>query len=167
MGDVNVWSWCYPLGGAKGPALPPPLWVATATPDSQPLSTVYENEDQLLWSPSVLPEREVEEFLYRAVKRRWQEMAGPQIPEGEVVKDSEQVGGHTLGSSQGMVRQCGQWDGAHIEPTCEGQWFQCSCHSGYAVTPDSCHGQGANTIAAVEGMLWVQPVALGLWCKPW
>lgn len=92
MGDINVWSWCYPLGGSKGPALPPPLWVDTATPDSQPLSTVYENEDQLLWSPSVLPEREVEEFLYRAVKRRWQEMAGPQIPEGEVVKDSEQVG---------------------------------------------------------------------------
>lgn len=39
----------------------------------------------------MLPEREVEEFLYRAVKRRWQEMAGPQIPEGEVVKDSEQA----------------------------------------------------------------------------
>lgn len=52
---------------------------------------IYENEDQLLWSPTVLPEREVEEFLYRAVKRRWQEMAGPQIPEGEVVKDSEQA----------------------------------------------------------------------------
>ncbi|XP_052021483.1 mesoderm induction early response protein 2 isoform X3 [Apodemus sylvaticus] len=52
---------------------------------------IYENEDQLLWSPSVLPEREVEEFLYRAVKRRWQEMAGPQIPEGEVVRDSEQA----------------------------------------------------------------------------
>lgn len=40
----------------------------------------------------MLPEREVEEFLYRAVKRRWQEVAGPQIPEGEVVTDSEQVG---------------------------------------------------------------------------
>lgn len=53
---------------------------------------VYENEDQLLWDPNVLPEREVEEFLYRAVKRRWHEMAGSQLPEGEVVKDSEQVG---------------------------------------------------------------------------
>uniref|UniRef100_A0A2K5U879 MIER family member 2 n=1 Tax=Macaca fascicularis TaxID=9541 RepID=A0A2K5U879_MACFA len=52
---------------------------------------IYENEDQLLWDPSVLPEREVEEFLYRAVKRRWQEMAGPQLPEGEAVKDSEQA----------------------------------------------------------------------------
>ncbi|XP_069312937.1 mesoderm induction early response protein 2 isoform X1 [Eulemur rufifrons] len=52
---------------------------------------IYENEDQLLWDPSVLPEREVEEFLYRAVKRRWHEMAGSQLPEGEAVKDSEQA----------------------------------------------------------------------------
>lgn len=81
-----------PSGGAEAPALAPRVWVAMVTPDSQPLPTVYENEDQLLWSPSVLPEREVEEFLYRAVKRRWQEVAGPQVPEGEVVKDSEQVG---------------------------------------------------------------------------
>lgn len=34
----------------------------------------------------------MEEFLYRAVKRRWHEMAGSQLPEGEAVKDSEQVG---------------------------------------------------------------------------
>lgn len=59
---------------------------------------VYENEDQLLWDPSVLPEREVEEFLYRAVKRRWQEMAGSQLPEGEAVKDSEQVGAAVPGT---------------------------------------------------------------------
>ncbi|XP_070478287.1 mesoderm induction early response protein 2 isoform X7 [Equus przewalskii] len=52
---------------------------------------IYENEDQLLWDPNVLPEREVEEFLYRAVKRRWHEMAGSQLPEGEAVKDSEQA----------------------------------------------------------------------------
>ncbi|XP_062034249.1 mesoderm induction early response protein 2 isoform X2 [Lepus europaeus] len=52
---------------------------------------IYENEDQLLWDPSVLPEREVEEFLYRAVKRRWQETAGAQLPEGETVRDSEQA----------------------------------------------------------------------------
>lgn len=57
-----------------------------------PFCTVYENEDQLLWDPNILPEREVEEFLYRAVKRRWHEMAGSQLPEGEAVKDSEQVG---------------------------------------------------------------------------
>ncbi|XP_074193440.1 mesoderm induction early response protein 2 isoform X1 [Rhinolophus sinicus] len=52
---------------------------------------IYENEDQLLWDPTILPEREVEEFLYRAVKRRWHEMAGSQLPEGEMVKDSEQA----------------------------------------------------------------------------
>ncbi|KAB0362794.1 hypothetical protein FD754_006950 [Muntiacus muntjak] len=52
---------------------------------------IYENEDQLLWDPNILPEREVEEFLYRAVKRRWHEMAGSHLPEGEAVKDSEQA----------------------------------------------------------------------------
>ncbi|XP_035887969.1 mesoderm induction early response protein 2 isoform X3 [Phyllostomus discolor] len=52
---------------------------------------IYENEDQLLWDPNILPEREVEEFLYRAIKRRWHEMAGSQLPEGEAVKDSEQA----------------------------------------------------------------------------
>ncbi|XP_036745809.1 mesoderm induction early response protein 2 isoform X1 [Manis pentadactyla] len=52
---------------------------------------IYENEDQLLWDPSILPEREVEEFLYRAVKRRWHEVAGPQLPDGEAVRDSEQA----------------------------------------------------------------------------
>nr|XP_044991197.1 mesoderm induction early response protein 2 isoform X2 [Jaculus jaculus] len=52
---------------------------------------IYENEDQLLWDPNVLPEREVEEFLYRAVKRRWHETAGSQLPDGEAVKDSEQA----------------------------------------------------------------------------
>ncbi|XP_064590231.1 mesoderm induction early response protein 2 isoform X1 [Zonotrichia leucophrys gambelii] len=51
----------------------------------------YENEDQLLWDPNILPEREVEEFLYRAVKRQWDELAGSSLPEGEVVKDNEQA----------------------------------------------------------------------------
>lgn len=51
----------------------------------------YENEDQLLWDPNILPEREVEEFLYRAVKRRWDELASSSLPKGEVVKDNEQV----------------------------------------------------------------------------
>ncbi|XP_017689981.1 PREDICTED: mesoderm induction early response protein 2 isoform X1 [Lepidothrix coronata] len=51
----------------------------------------YENEDQLLWDPNVLPEREVEEFLYRAVKRQWDELSGSSLPEGEVVKDNEQA----------------------------------------------------------------------------
>ncbi|KFQ09492.1 Mesoderm induction early response protein 2, partial [Leptosomus discolor] len=51
----------------------------------------YENEDQLLWDPNILPEREVEEFLYRAVKRRWDELLSSSLPEGEVVKDNEQA----------------------------------------------------------------------------
>ncbi|KFU92758.1 Mesoderm induction early response protein 2, partial [Chaetura pelagica] len=51
----------------------------------------YENEDQLLWDPNVLPEREVEEFLYRAGKRRWDELLSSSLPEGEVVKDNEQA----------------------------------------------------------------------------
>ncbi|XP_037680129.1 mesoderm induction early response protein 2 isoform X2 [Choloepus didactylus] len=52
---------------------------------------IYENEDQLLWDPNILPEREVEEFLYRAVTRRWDEMPGSQLPHGESVRDSEQA----------------------------------------------------------------------------
>uniref|UniRef100_A0A8D0ELF8 MIER family member 2 n=1 Tax=Strix occidentalis caurina TaxID=311401 RepID=A0A8D0ELF8_STROC len=51
----------------------------------------YENEDQLLWDPNILPEREIEEFLYRAVKRRWDELSGSGLPEGEMVKDNEQA----------------------------------------------------------------------------
>ncbi|XP_067414874.1 mesoderm induction early response protein 2 [Emydura macquarii macquarii] len=51
----------------------------------------YENEDQLLWDPNILPETEVEEFLYRAVKRRWDEVSSASLPEGEVVKDNEQA----------------------------------------------------------------------------
>ncbi|XP_026941508.1 mesoderm induction early response protein 2 isoform X1 [Sagmatias obliquidens] len=62
---------------------------------------VYENEDQLLWDPSILPEGAVEEFLYRAAKRRWREVAESQLPEGEAVKDSEQVGGPGGGGAMG------------------------------------------------------------------
>lgn len=51
----------------------------------------YENEDQLLWDPNILPEREVEEFLYRAVKRHWEELSSSSLTEGEMVKDNEQV----------------------------------------------------------------------------
>ncbi|XP_029888923.1 mesoderm induction early response protein 2 isoform X9 [Aquila chrysaetos chrysaetos] len=51
----------------------------------------YENEDQLLWDPNILPERDVEEFLYRAVKRRWDELSSSSLPEGEMVKDNEQA----------------------------------------------------------------------------
>ncbi|XP_044309365.1 mesoderm induction early response protein 2 [Varanus komodoensis] len=52
---------------------------------------VYENDDQLLWDPNILPEREVEEFLYRAIKRRWDEVSLAALPEGETMKDNEQA----------------------------------------------------------------------------
>ncbi|XP_007435745.1 mesoderm induction early response protein 2 isoform X3 [Python bivittatus] len=52
---------------------------------------VYENDDQLLWDPNILPEREVEEFLFRAIKRRWDEVSNASLPEGEMVKDNEQA----------------------------------------------------------------------------
>ncbi|XP_062888442.1 mesoderm induction early response protein 2-like isoform X1 [Mobula hypostoma] len=52
---------------------------------------VYDNEDQLLWDPYVLPERRVEEFLYKAVKRSREEKITENLPEGILVKDSEQA----------------------------------------------------------------------------
>ncbi|XP_038632331.1 mesoderm induction early response protein 2-like isoform X2 [Scyliorhinus canicula] len=52
---------------------------------------VYDNEDQLLWDPYVLPERQVEEFLYKAVKRARDEKMNESIPEGIIIKDSEQA----------------------------------------------------------------------------
>ncbi|XP_059775037.1 mesoderm induction early response protein 2 isoform X2 [Balaenoptera ricei] len=79
---------------------------------------IYENEDQLLWDPNILPEREVEEFLYRAVKRRWHEVAESQLPEGEAVKDSEQVGGPGSGAAVGRgpawLCDCDELKGNHL-----------------------------------------------------
>ncbi|KAM4629286.1 mesoderm induction early response protein 2 [Polymixia lowei] len=51
----------------------------------------YDSEDQLLWSPGVLPVQEVEEFLLSAQRPGGQEMAGhTQIP-GDTVRDNEQA----------------------------------------------------------------------------
>nr|XP_030701495.1 mesoderm induction early response protein 2 isoform X1 [Globicephala melas] len=79
---------------------------------------VYENEDQLLWDPSILPEGAVEEFLYRAAKRRWREVAESQLPEGEAVKDSEQVGGPGGGGAMGRgpvwLCDCEEFKGNHL-----------------------------------------------------
>ncbi|XP_061046956.1 mesoderm induction early response protein 2 isoform X1 [Eubalaena glacialis] len=79
---------------------------------------IYENEDQLLWDPNILPEREVEEFLYRAAKRRWHEVAESQLPEGEAVKDSEQVGGPGGGGAVGRgpawLCDCDEFKGNHL-----------------------------------------------------
>ncbi|XP_030701498.1 mesoderm induction early response protein 2 isoform X1 [Globicephala melas] len=79
---------------------------------------LYENEDQLLWDPSILPEGAVEEFLYRAAKRRWREVAESQLPEGEAVKDSEQVGGPGGGGAMGRgpvwLCDCEEFKGNHL-----------------------------------------------------
>nr|XP_033813273.1 mesoderm induction early response protein 2 isoform X2 [Geotrypetes seraphini] len=52
---------------------------------------VYENEDQLLWDPNILPETEVEEFLYKAAKQRWDGISRENLPQRDIVKDSEQA----------------------------------------------------------------------------
>ncbi|KAM7046331.1 mesoderm induction early response protein 1 [Acridotheres tristis] len=52
---------------------------------------VYENEDQLLWSPHVLAEQKVLEFLAEASRRSGQPRGLDAIPEGSHVKDNEQA----------------------------------------------------------------------------
>ncbi|XP_069784254.1 mesoderm induction early response protein 2-like isoform X2 [Narcine bancroftii] len=57
----------------------------------RPNEKVYDNEDQLLWDPYVLPESRVEEFLYKVVKKSREEKMSGALPEGILVKDSEQA----------------------------------------------------------------------------
>ncbi|XP_067315985.1 mesoderm induction early response protein 1a isoform X2 [Pseudorasbora parva] len=52
---------------------------------------VYENDDQLLWNPELLPEDKVVEFLAEASKRSGEEAGVHAIPEGSHVKDNEQA----------------------------------------------------------------------------
>ncbi|XP_018609339.1 mesoderm induction early response protein 1-like [Scleropages formosus] len=52
---------------------------------------VYENEDQLLWDPDLLPEDKVVEFLTEASKRTGEEKGVDAIPEGSHIKDNEQA----------------------------------------------------------------------------
>ncbi|KAJ8277926.1 hypothetical protein GJAV_G00081760 [Gymnothorax javanicus] len=52
---------------------------------------VYENDDQLLWDPELLPENEVVEFLTEASKRTGEETGVDAIPEGSHIKDNEQA----------------------------------------------------------------------------
>ncbi|KAL4660113.1 mesoderm induction early response protein 1-like isoform X1 [Arapaima gigas] len=52
---------------------------------------VYENDDQLLWNPDLLPEDEVVEFLTEASKRTGEEKGVDAIPEGSHIKDNEQA----------------------------------------------------------------------------
>ncbi|XP_056607617.1 mesoderm induction early response protein 1a isoform X4 [Triplophysa dalaica] len=52
---------------------------------------VYENEDQLLWNPELLPEENVVKFLAEASSRTGEETGVHAIPEGSHIKDNEQA----------------------------------------------------------------------------
>ncbi|KAK2858195.1 hypothetical protein Q7C36_006114 [Tachysurus vachellii] len=52
---------------------------------------VYENEDQLLWNPELLPENEVVEFLAEASKRIGEETGVDPVPEKPLIKDNEEA----------------------------------------------------------------------------
>ncbi|KAF4112279.1 mesoderm induction early response protein 1a isoform X1 [Onychostoma macrolepis] len=52
---------------------------------------VYENEDQLLWNPELIPEEKVVEFLAEASKGSGEETGVHAIPEGSHIKDNEQA----------------------------------------------------------------------------
>ncbi|XP_056276940.1 mesoderm induction early response protein 1b isoform X2 [Pseudoliparis swirei] len=52
---------------------------------------VYENDDQLLWNPELLPEGKVVEFLTEASRRTGEEKGVEAIPEGSHIKDNEQA----------------------------------------------------------------------------
>ncbi|KAM4710452.1 LOW QUALITY PROTEIN: mesoderm induction early response protein 3 [Discoglossus pictus] len=66
------------------------------------LST-YEHEDQLLWSPDVLPENKVKEFLY-TISRTSNERVMDRIPDGVLIKDNEQAL-HELFKCQYNIRE--------------------------------------------------------------
>ncbi|XP_058259802.1 mesoderm induction early response protein 1a isoform X2 [Hemibagrus wyckioides] len=52
---------------------------------------VYENEDQLLWNPELLPEKEVVEFLAEASKRTGEQTGADPVPERPLIKDNEEA----------------------------------------------------------------------------
>uniref|UniRef100_A0A4W3JW51 Mesoderm induction early response 1, family member 3 b n=1 Tax=Callorhinchus milii TaxID=7868 RepID=A0A4W3JW51_CALMI len=52
---------------------------------------VYENEDQLLWTPYFLSESTVKEFLHEAAEKSGDEKGVGGIPEGVHVRDNEQA----------------------------------------------------------------------------
>uniref|UniRef100_A0A672MZL3 ELM2 domain-containing protein n=1 Tax=Sinocyclocheilus grahami TaxID=75366 RepID=A0A672MZL3_SINGR len=52
---------------------------------------VYENDDQLLWNPELIPEEKVVEFLAEASKCSREETGVHAIPEGSHIKDNEQA----------------------------------------------------------------------------
>ncbi|KAL7832688.1 hypothetical protein SRHO_G00297060 [Serrasalmus rhombeus] len=52
---------------------------------------VYENDDQLLWNPRLLPENEVVDYLAQASKRSGEEISGEALPKRPLIKDNEQA----------------------------------------------------------------------------
>ncbi|KAI4883343.1 hypothetical protein NFI96_011193 [Prochilodus magdalenae] len=52
---------------------------------------VYENDDQLLWNPELLPENEVVDYLAEATKRTGEESGEEVAPKSSLVKDNEQA----------------------------------------------------------------------------
>ncbi|XP_060775998.1 mesoderm induction early response protein 1a isoform X2 [Neoarius graeffei] len=52
---------------------------------------VYENEDQLLWNPELLPENEVVEFLAEASRRVEEQTGVDAVPELPLIKDNEEA----------------------------------------------------------------------------
>uniref|UniRef100_A0A3P8UDX2 Mesoderm induction early response 1, family member 2 n=1 Tax=Amphiprion percula TaxID=161767 RepID=A0A3P8UDX2_AMPPE len=69
--------------------LPSPSPVLANSSLSSPLSAAYSSEDQLLWTPGVLPMEEVEEFLLNVQTTRGQE--GAVFTQGATVQDNEQA----------------------------------------------------------------------------
>ncbi|KAK1796689.1 hypothetical protein P4O66_009714, partial [Electrophorus voltai] len=51
----------------------------------------YENDDQLLWNPELLPEKEVVEYLAEVSKRIEEETGVETLPERPLMKDNEQA----------------------------------------------------------------------------
>ncbi|XP_066521670.1 mesoderm induction early response protein 1a isoform X2 [Hoplias malabaricus] len=51
----------------------------------------YENDDQLLWNPELLPEKEVVEYLAEASKRTGEETSVEAVPDRPLIKDNEQA----------------------------------------------------------------------------
>ncbi|TSL22045.1 Mesoderm induction early response protein 1 [Bagarius yarrelli] len=59
--------------------------------DENQRSSLYENEDQLLWNPELLPENEVVEFLAEASKRVGGQTEVDAVPETPLIKDNEEA----------------------------------------------------------------------------
>ncbi|XP_023699621.1 mesoderm induction early response protein 2 isoform X1 [Paramormyrops kingsleyae] len=70
-----------------------PQFQATIPPLNTRLyqERAYENEDQLLWAPGMLPVAAVEDFLLQAQRQGGQEGATETPTSGDIIKDNEQA----------------------------------------------------------------------------